>query len=93
MAGIADSGLHDYEVVRLSCDYSRGEVSLEMKDPVGQPENLMIGGLLSVEMTRTQPWCEGSYIVSSDLTDCESGSKLAEIQLNSGDEIRIEYKG
>ena len=93
MAGLADSGLHDYEVVRLSCDYSRGEVSLELKDPVGQPENLMIGGLLSVEMTRTQPWGEGSYIVSSDLTDCESGSKLAEIQLNSGDEIRIEYKG
>ena len=93
MAGLSDSGLHDYEVVRLSCDYSRGEVSLELKDPVGQPENLMIGGLLLVEMTRTQPWGEGSYIVSSDLTDCESGSKLAEIQLNSGDEIRIEYKG
>ena len=93
MAGLADSGLHDYELIKLSADYTRGEVSLELKDPVGQPENLMIGGLLSVEMTRTQPWGEGSYIVSSDLTDCESGSKLAEIQLNSGDEIRIEYKG
>ena len=92
MAGLADSGLHDYELIKLSADYTRGEVSLEMKGPVGQPENLMIGGLLSVEMTRTQPWGEGSYIVSSDLTDCESGSKLAEIQLNSGDEIRIEYK-
>ncbi|WP_024858665.1 hypothetical protein [Ruminococcus albus] len=93
MAGLADSGLHDYELIKLSADYTRGEVSLELKDPVGKPENLMIGGLLSVEMTRTQPWGEGSYIVSSDLTDCESGSKLAEIQLNSGDEIRIEYKG
>ncbi|WP_294483264.1 hypothetical protein [uncultured Ruminococcus sp.] len=93
MAGLADSGLHDYELIKLSADYTRGEVSLELKDPVGQPESLMIGGLLSVEMTRTQPWGEGSYIVSSDLTDCESGSKLAEIQLNSGDEIRIEYKG
>ncbi|MBE6870294.1 MAG: hypothetical protein E7494_16330 [Ruminococcus albus] len=93
MAGLADSGLHDYELIKLSADYTRGEVSLELKDPVGQPEKLMIGGLLSVEMTRTQPWGEGSYIVSSDLTDCESGSKLAEIQLNSGDEIRIEYKG
>ena len=93
MAGLADSGLHDYELIKLSADYTRGEVSLEMKDPLGQPESLMIGGLLSVEMTRTQPWGEGSYIVSSDLTDCESGSKLAEIQLNSGDEIRIEYKG
>lgn len=92
MAGLADSGLHDYELIKLSADYTRGEVSLELKDPVGQPESLMIGGLLSVEMTRTQPWGEGSYIVSSDLTDCESGSKLAEIQLNSGDEIRIEYK-
>ena len=93
MAGLADSGLHDYELIKLSADYTRGEVSLELKDPVGQPESLMIGGLLSVEKTRTQPWGEGSYIVSSDLTDCESGSKLAEIQLNSGDEIRIEYKG
>lgn len=93
MAGLADSGLHDYELIKLSADYTRGEVSLELRDPVGQPESLMIGGLLSVEMTRTQPWGEGSYIVSSDLTDCESGSKLAEIQLNSGDEIRIEYKG
>lgn len=92
MAGLADSGLHDYELIKLSADYTRGEVSLELKDPVGQPENLMIGGLLLVEMTRTQPWGEGSYIVSSDLTDCESGSKLAEIQLNSGDEIRVEYK-
>ena len=92
MAGLADSGLHDYELIKLSADYTRGEVSFELKDPVGQPESLMIGGLLSVEMTRTQPWGEGSYIVSSDLTDCESGSKLAEIQLNSGDEIRIEYK-
>ena len=93
MAGLADSGLHDYELIKLSADYTRGEVSLELKDPVGQSESLMIGGLLSVEMTRTQPWGEGSYIVSSDLTDCESGSKLDEIQLNSGDEIRIEYKG
>ena len=94
MAGLSDSGLHDYEVVRLSCDYSRGEVSLELKDPVGQPENLMIGGLLLVEMTRTRPWSEGSYIVSSDITaDSDGVCKLAEIQLNSGDEIRIEYKG
>lgn len=93
MAGLADSGLHDYELIKLSADYTRGEVSLELKDPVGQPKSLMIGGLLSVEMTRTKPWGEGSYIVFSDLTDCESGSKLAEIQLNSGDEIRIEYKG
>ena len=93
MAGLADSGLHDYELIKLSADYTRGEVSLEMKDPLGQPESLILGGVMSVEMTRTQPWGEGSYIASSDITDCESGSKLAEIQLNSGDEIRIEYKG
>ncbi len=92
MAGIADSGLHDYEVVRLSCDYSRGEVSLEMKDPLGQPESLILGGVMSVEMTRTRPWGEGSYIVSSDIEESQDGIKLAEIQLNSGDEIRIGYK-
>ena len=94
MAGLADSGLHDYELIKLSADYTRGEVSLEMKGPVGQPESLILGGVMSVEMTRTQPWGEGSYIVSSDITaDSDSGCRLAEIQLNSGDEIRIEYKG
>lgn len=92
MAGLIDSGLHDYELVRLSCDYTRGEAVLEMNDPVGSPEKLLIGGILSVEMTRTQPWDEGSYIASSDITEDRDGTKLAEIQLNSGDEIRIVYK-
>ena len=63
-----------------------------MKDPVGLPEKLLIGGLLSVEMSRTQPWGEGSYIAASDITEDRDGTKLAEIQLNSGDEIRIVYK-
>ena len=93
MAGLAESGLHDYELVRLSCDYTRGEAVLEMKDPVGSPEKLLIGGLLSVEMSRTQPRGEGSYIVSSDITEDGDGTKLAERQLNSGDEIRIAFKG
>ena len=43
-------------------------------------------------MTRTKPWGEGSYIVSSDIEESQDGIKLAEIQLNSGDEIRIGYK-
>ncbi len=55
MAGLADSGLHDYELIKLSADYTRGEVSLEMKDPLGQPESLILGGVISVEMTRTRP--------------------------------------
>jgi hypothetical protein len=91
MAGFAESGLHDYELIKLSADYTRGEVSLEMKDPMGQPESLAVGGVVSVEMTRSQPWGAGSYIVSSDITE-NDGIKLLEIQLNSGDEVRIEYK-
>ncbi|ADU23343.1 hypothetical protein [Ruminococcus albus] len=64
MAGLADSGLHDYELIKLSADYTRGEVSLEMKDPLGQPESLILGGVISVEMTRTRPWGEGSHRIS-----------------------------
>lgn len=90
---IANSGLHDYEVVNISVDYKGATVSIQMKDGSGIEVLMKISQTEFVRLTNDKPWGEGNYVCSSSIDEKNDGKKVFEIQLNSGDELSIQYSG
>ena len=84
------SGLHDYKVGDISVDYCCDKINLTLTSPGGEACRLSIPGFRLLQMTRTEPWGPGIYVVYSDLTEMEDRRKRLLLQLNSGDEITVQ---
>lgn len=88
---VANSKIADYEIGNLCIDYVNNSVIIELKTPTSVPDTLRFYDFEEVSITRKEPWGAGIYIAASELLNC--GDKMiVEIQLNSGDMIRITTK-
>lgn len=88
------SGLHDFELLGISVDYSNGEITITMRPPwKGQQEELAltIRNLQFFSLSRELPWGEGIYIHASELTPITGKQYQLDIQLNSGDQVICRY--
>lgn len=85
---LSNSGIADYELGKIEVDYSNGRMLLHMKNRNLQPELMEIEGFKEFSIERREPWGVGIYVTASD---CQlyDGKMQLEIQLNSGDMIRV----
>ena len=66
-------------------------ITMELKSPQNVLDILQFSEFEEIIMTRTEPWGTGKYVAGSELQ--YSGDKMiVEIELNSGDQIRITMK-
>lgn len=85
---VADSAIADYEIGNLCIDYVNNSVVIEMKTPRNVSDTLRFDNFEEVSITRKELWGAGIYVAASEVLNC--GDKMVvEIQLNSGDMIRI----
>ena len=85
---IANSKIADYEVGSISIDYANNHIALNLKSPKGVWDVLQFLNFEEITVTRTEPWGAGIYIAGSDL-QYNGNEMVVEIELNSGDQIRI----
>ncbi|MBQ3010202.1 MAG: hypothetical protein IJA20_06050 [Methanocorpusculum sp.] len=85
---LSNSGIADYELGKIEVDYSNGRMLFHMRNRKLQPERLEIDGLEEFRIERREPWGAGIYVTASDYQLCDGKIEI-EIQLNSGDMIRI----
>ena len=88
---VANSIIADYEIGNLCIDYANSEITIVLKSPQGIPDVLCLSNFEKVTVTRAEPWGAGKYVAGSGLHYCE-GRIIVEIELNSGDQIRIAMK-
>lgn len=87
---VQKSALHDCELQRIEVDYVGAWVNLQLRSPQGQEKNLLVERFVSFEITHKEEWGKGKYVGFSDICfDSELGQYLLEIELNSGDYIKI----
>lgn len=87
---VRSSALHDARFIGLYTDYDNARVILTLFDKTNEPVEICVENVLSLSMTRNEPWGKGSYVASSDIVskdDCD----LLTIELNSGDVIAISF--
>ena len=88
---VANSIIADYEIGNLYIDYVNNCIAIEMKSPQNVLDILRFSDFEEITVTRTEPWGAGIYVAGSELQYC--GDKMfVEIELNSGDQIRITTK-
>ena len=80
--------LHDYEIGKIIIDYNEGIIQIQLFDPKGAEDELIIDGFTNIDIVRKEEWGKSKYIAASDME--EVGSFInAYIQLCSGDEINV----
>lgn len=89
---IANSGLHDYELVSIAVSYSEGEIVITLRTPENVDESIQISDFASFKISHQEPWGRGKYIVFSNLYRIKAGLTLCEMELNSGDIVQIEFQ-
>ena len=87
---VRSSGLHDARFMGLYADYDNAWVRLALVDKTNEPMEIYVKDVISMNMTRNEPWGKGSYVVASDISENEDHSLLT-IELNSGDVIAIRF--
>lgn len=87
-----NSGLHDYNFKGTEIDYISCIITIRLESPQGVSDQLIIRDFLTVHITHKEEWGKGSYICSSNIQSTLSGESVLEIELNSGDSIRITWK-
>lgn len=85
---IADNGIVDYEIGAVRADYSNGSIHIELKTPKLASVTLEIINFKEINICRKEPWGTGIYVAASEIK-YEGDKIIAEIQLNSGDLIKI----
>lgn len=89
---VQKSALHDCELQKIEVDYVGAWVNLQLRSPKGQEKNLLVERFVSFEITHKEEWGKGKYVGFSDICfDSELGQYLLEIELNSGDHIKIYF--
>lgn len=88
---LEESQIADYEIGTLSVDYVRHTITIELKSPQNRLDILQIAHFEEVSITKKEPWGAGSYVASSAVEYCGEHTVL-EIELNSGDQIKITMK-
>lgn len=93
---VKDSGLHDFELVSLTVDYTNATVMIDTISPitnhVSHPTHICIHGFTHFSVSRQEPWGSGKYIFASAIQKTSVNTYRVEIQLNSGDLILIDYE-
>ncbi len=93
---VKNSGLHDFELVSFTVDYTNATVILDAVSPltnhVSRPTSICIHGFTSFSVSRWEPWGSGKYIFTSAIQKTGVDTYRVELQLNSGDLILIDYK-
>lgn len=87
-----NSGLHDYEMVSIEVNYSKAQVSLLLREPQEGDKLYCIEKFSYFEISHKEPWGKGKYICSSDLYRKNNDEWGCEIELNSGDIIKVEFQ-
>lgn len=84
------SQLHDYELLEINVNYINVEINIKLKSPAGVDCDINISNFISCEVSHKEPWGSGKYIVFSNETYDETKKiKIMELELNSGDIVKI----
>lgn len=87
-----DSGLHDYEISDLVVNYSDEFVLLMLIGENGEQFFVKIDKFISFRISHIEEWGKGKYIYYSNLVrDYNNNIHSVEVQLNSGDEIQVDF--
>lgn len=85
---IADNGIVDYEIGTILVDYSNGSIHMKLKTPKLISAVLEIINFEEININRKEPWGTGIYVTASEIK-YDANKIIAEIQLNSGDLLKI----
>lgn len=88
---ISNSKIADFELLNVCIDYANGCITIELRSPGNVEDTLVFTNFIEIMVTRKEPWGPGKYIGASELIYQEQ-EIIAEIQLNSGDLIKITMK-
>lgn len=93
---IQNSGLHDFELVSLTIDYTKATIILDVISPltdyISHSFYISIHNFLHFSASHQEPWGGGKYIYTSDVQTTGTDTYRITLQLNSGDLILIDYK-
>lgn len=85
---IANSGLADCELGNICIDYANSCIFIDLNTPKGNKHILKIPDFEEIIVVKKEHWGKGKYVVASDCQHC-GDKNIIEIQLNSGDLIKI----
>lgn len=87
-----NSGLHDYNFKGADINYISCIITISLESPRGENDQLIIKNFLVVQITHKEEWGKGSYICSSNVQSTLPDEKMLEIELNSGDNIKVIWR-
>ena len=88
---LEESQIADYKIEGIAVDYVHSTITIELKSPQNRLDILQITDFEEFSITRKEPWGAGSYVAGSEVQYCGQYAIL-EIELNSGDKIKITRK-
>lgn len=84
-----DIPIHDWSFVDLKFSWQSGEVDFYFIAPGGNVSCIHASGVEKLELTRLFEWGESKSVNEAKVVVAEDGSKILEIEIQSGDRIRL----
>ncbi|WP_160636851.1 hypothetical protein [Pseudoflavonifractor sp. 60] len=85
--------LHDHAIEDIAVDYKNGQITVQLLTPDLKPLELQIEDFSEFFIQNHAPWGRGHYISWSDLQPIDGNHYQLDLELNSGDRIRIVFSG
>ena len=89
------SNMHDYELQDIIVDYKNATVTMKWLTNTRvaippKPQYICIPHIIEFSIECKKPWGGGIYVAASDVEERDGECRI-EIQLNSGDRLKIAF--